>query len=128
MTLAAQISADVAPGGLMLNPNDFAETVIQYPLDVVANAVSIVGIVDLWEQTEEPPDNEFGSRLVRGLRISIPAAVVVNVDQRKQTRDTFLARGLIWRAESQESIEGGLQTVFCKRVQGASTKKTRTPG
>ena len=127
MTLAAQITADVVP--LFLNTSEFADAnVVQYPLGNQAAPLAVAGaIVDLWEQGSHPVTTRDGSQFVRGLRLTLPSAIAVNVDQREESRDLFLARGILWRAERVESIEGGLQTVFCRRIQSASTKKTRNP-
>lgn len=105
------------------------ETVTQYPLGVVANAVTLTGvIVDLSDQGSPPIDDEHGSRRVRRGRLTLAATVNVTVDERSQQRDTFLVRGQIWQAIAIPSQTLALQTVLIERTEAASTKRTRMRG
>jgi len=101
------------------------ESVTQYPRGVVANAVALTAIVDLGSEGQALPDDLHGSQRVRWLRLTMPASVSVAISERPQERDQFLVRGLIWHAEAIPQENAGLQTVLCKRTEGASTLRTR---
>lgn len=122
MSLVDDLFADGATSQLL---EQLGEPVVQYPQGVVANAIALTGIVDLGGEGETPVDDERGSRRVRWLRLSLPAATVVAIGERAQQRDQFLVRGLLWHAEAIPQENTGLTTVLCKRTEGASTIRTR---
>ncbi len=103
------------------------ETVTQWPAGVAANAVSIPqAIVELDLEENAPIDDGHGSQRKRRARLTVPASVNVQVVSRKQTRDEFLIRGLLWIAQDIESEDTQLQVVRIVRTESATTRKTRT--
>jgi len=123
--VASLIENLFADGGASQLLEAEGESVTQYPRGVLANAVALTAIVDLGSEGQALPDDLHGSQRVRWLRLTMPAAVAVAISERPQERDQFLVRGLIWHAEAIPQENAGLQTVLCKRTEGASTLRTR---
>lgn len=123
--MASEIENLFADGGADTLLEQLGETVTQWPLGVQGNAVPITAIVDLGAEGEQPIDDQHGSQRVRWLELTMAASIAVGLAERAQQRDQFLVRGLLWHAEAVPQENAALQTVRCKRTEGASTKRTR---
>lgn len=123
--MGSQIESLFADGGADLLLEQLGESVTQYANGNTSAAATVTAIVDLGDQGEQPIDDSDGSRRVRWLELTLAGSVTVNVAERGQQRDTFLVRGLLWHAEGIPRENAGLQTVRCRRAEGASTKRTR---
>lgn len=102
------------------------ESVVQWPLGVSANAVTLTGVlVNLATEGELPIDTEHGSQVVRYGTLVIDASVTVTDDERKQQRDIFVVRGKVWDTDRIVGQTLAATTVRIKRTESVSTKRTR---
>lgn len=106
--------------------DSLGEAVVQWPLGVAANAITLAGvIVDISDLGDAPADDEAGTQIVYWGRLLVPVSVMITDTARPQQRDIFVVRGLIWHCEKIVSQGLSLQTVRIKRTEGASSKRTR---
>lgn len=111
MTLASQLVSDVS--SVFLETDDFATSVTQYPLGVVANAVTLTAVFDQDDDNGQPGhDSMFGNRLMRQARLELAATVTVTCGETHRERDTFLIAGILWGAVRIIGRDSAMQTIL----------------
>jgi len=125
MTLHDLIIEDV--GEVFLQTDDFAETVMRYPLGQPAAAEQVTAI---FVEDRESGSNEVDGDGVtpegpRGERIRSSGRLYVSVDVPVDDRDRYLIAGVVWSVKRQMSVDEGMREVLLVTTQRIGTKKSR---
>lgn len=129
-TLKEDMADDFA--NVILDEDEFAETVTHYPRGNLEAGVAVVAKVERHEEAGRalnsyaPPqktNDADGEEIVRWVRVHVPATLDVTDEERGAQRDAFMIGGELFRVLQIVGRTSYRLSVFCERRVPITTKR-----